>query len=84
MGKGEAGVLRLDDDKIGRMGFWTPPTDENRAIRKAEAESLSNDGAIWVASPWKPSYLGYIGRVPIAIGSYAENHFPPTIGRDPW
>ncbi len=29
------GEVRLDDDKIGRMGFWTPPTDENRAIRKA-------------------------------------------------
>ena len=28
------------------MGFWTPPTDENRAIREAEAEYLSNDGAI--------------------------------------
>ncbi len=22
----------LDDDKIGRMGFWTPQTDENRAV----------------------------------------------------
>ncbi len=55
------GELRLVNDKIGRMGFWTPPPDENRAIRKAEAENLSNDGAIWVTSPWKPSYLGYIG-----------------------
>ncbi len=53
--------VRLDDDKIGRMGFWTPPTDENRAIRKAEAANLSTDGAIWVTSPWKPSYLEYIG-----------------------
>ncbi len=33
------------------MGFWTPPTDENRAIRKVEAEYLSTDGAIWVTSP---------------------------------
>ncbi len=49
--------------KIGRMGFWTPPTDENRAIRKAEAENHSNDGAIWVTSPWKPSYLGFIGLI---------------------
>jgi hypothetical protein len=55
------GEVRLDDDKIGRMGFWTPATDENRAIRKAEAEDLPNDGVIWVTSPWKPSYLGYIG-----------------------
>ena len=55
------GGVCLDGDKIGRMGFWTPPTDENRAIRKAEAENLPNDGAIWVPSPWKPSYLGYIG-----------------------
>ena len=23
------------------MGFWTPPTDENRDIRKDEAENLS-------------------------------------------
>ena len=46
---------------IGRMGFWTPPTDENRVIRKAEAENLSNDGAIWATSPGKPSHLGYIG-----------------------
>ena len=53
--------MRLDDDKIGRMGLWTPPTDENRAIRKVEAPNLSNDGAIWVTSPWEPSYLGYIG-----------------------
>ena len=28
----------LDDDKIGRMGFWIPPSDVNRAIRKVEAE----------------------------------------------
>jgi len=55
------GEVRLDDDKIGRMGFWTPPTDKNRAIRKAEAENLSNDGSIWFPSPWKPSYLGFIG-----------------------
>ena len=51
----------LDDDKMGRMGLWTPPTDEYWVLRKAEAENLSNDGAIWVTSPWKPSYLGYIG-----------------------
>ena len=55
------GKVRLDDDKNGRMGFRTPPTDENRAIRKVEAENLSDDGAIWVTSPWKPIYLGYIG-----------------------
>ncbi len=28
------------------MGFWTPPTDEDRAIWKAEAKNLSTDGAI--------------------------------------
>ncbi len=28
------GGVRLDGDKIARMGFWTPPTDENRAIRR--------------------------------------------------
>ncbi|MHA1569172.1 MAG: hypothetical protein ACTSXZ_06865 [Alphaproteobacteria bacterium] len=28
-----------------------------------EEEILSNDGAVWVTSPWKPSYLGYIGSV---------------------
>ncbi len=55
------GEVRLDDDNIGRMGFRTRPTNKNRAIRKAEVENLSNDGAIWVTSPWKPSYLGYIG-----------------------
>ncbi len=22
------GEVRLDDDKFGRMGFWTPPTDK--------------------------------------------------------
>jgi hypothetical protein len=53
--------MRLDEDKICRMGFWTPPTDENRAIRKFAAENLSNAGAILVTSPWKPSYLGYTG-----------------------
>ncbi len=35
------------------------------AIPKAEAENLSNDGAIWVTSPWKPSYLGYIGSIAV-------------------
>ena len=54
-------VQRVDDDKIGRTGFWTPPTDENRAFRMAEAENLSNDDAMWITSLWKPSYLGYIG-----------------------
>ncbi len=29
----------------------TPPTDEYRGIRKAEAEIHSNDGAIWITSP---------------------------------
>ena len=60
------GEVRLNDGKSGRMGFWTPPTDENRAIRKAETENRSNDGAIWVTLPWKPSYLGYIGLVVVA------------------
>lgn len=27
-------------NKVGRMGFWTPPADENRAIRKIEAKTL--------------------------------------------
>jgi hypothetical protein len=53
--------VRLDDDKIGQMGFRTRPNHQDRAIRKAEAEKHSNDSAIWVTSPWKPSYLGYIG-----------------------
>ncbi len=47
------GGVWLNGEKNDRMGFWTPPTDENRAIRKVEAEDLSNDGAIWVTSPWK-------------------------------
>ena len=55
------GEVRLDNDKIGRMGFWTPPTDEIRAVRKIEAEYPTNDGAIWLTSAWRPSYLGYIG-----------------------
>ncbi len=56
-----AGEVRLDDDKIGRMGYRAPPTEKYRAIRKAEAENLSIDGAMWVTSPWKPSRSGYIG-----------------------
>jgi hypothetical protein len=55
----------LDDGKYGQMAFQTPPTDENRAIQKAEAGNLSNGGAIWVTSPWKPSYLEYIGFIPL-------------------
>ena len=31
------GEVRLDGEKLGRLGFWTPPTDNNRAIRKAAA-----------------------------------------------
>ncbi len=61
------GEVHLDDDKIGRMGFWTPPTDGNRAIRKVEAENRSNDGEIWITSPWKPSYLGYIGLITLLL-----------------
>jgi hypothetical protein len=41
----------LDGEKSGRIGFWTPPTGENRATRKTEAETLSNNNAIWVISP---------------------------------
>ncbi len=33
--------------QIGRMGFWTPPRDDNRANRKIEAEKLNNDGALY-------------------------------------
>ncbi len=41
------------------------PTDENRAMRKAEAENLSSDGAIWITLPWNPSCSGYTGlKVP--------------------
>ena len=36
------------------------------AIRKVETETLSNDGAMWVTLPWKPSYLGYIGSWALA------------------
>ena len=46
-----AGEVCLDGEKRGRIGFWTPPTDENRATRKAEAENLSNNNAIWLISP---------------------------------
>lgn len=35
--------------------------EEHAGVRKAEVENPSNDGAIWVTSPWKPSYLGCIG-----------------------
>ncbi len=24
--------VRLDDDKIGRMGFWTPPNHQDQAV----------------------------------------------------
>ena len=50
-------------DFNSRMGFGTPPTDENRAIPKAEADNLSNKEANWVASPWNSGYSGYIGRL---------------------
>ena len=54
---------------------WSP-TDENRAIRKAEAENLSNGGVIWVPSPWKPSYSGYIGYILVqGIGAGQETLF---------
>lgn len=35
--------------------------EKHAGVRKAEAKNLSDDGAIWVTSPWKPSYLGCIG-----------------------
>ncbi len=40
------GEVRLDDEKYGQMTFWTLPTDENRTIRKVEAENQYNGGAI--------------------------------------
>ena len=73
------GGVRLDDGKYGQMAFRTPPTDENQAILKAEAENLSNDGAIWVTSPWKPSYLGYIGSK--AALSFARINYSFEHGR---
>ena len=45
------GQVRLDVEKLGRMGFWTLPTDENRAIRKTTEEHHFNGGAIWAPSP---------------------------------
>ena len=36
------------------------------AIRKVEAETLYNDGAMWVTLPWKSSYLEYIGSWALA------------------
>ncbi len=35
--------------------------EEHAGVRKAEAENISNNNAIWVTSPWKLNYLGYIG-----------------------
>jgi len=40
------GEVCLDDENYGKMAFWIPPTDENRAIRKVEAENHYNGGAI--------------------------------------
>ena len=33
------GEVRLDGENWGRLGFWTPPTDKNRAVRKAAAKT---------------------------------------------
>ncbi len=44
--------VRLDGEKFGYTGFWTPPTDEYRAIWKVVEEIHSNGGAIWLPSPW--------------------------------
>ncbi len=35
--------------------------EKHAGVLKAEAVNLSNNNAIWATSPWKPSYLGYIG-----------------------
>ena len=45
-----AGEVRLDGEKPGRMGFWTPPTDKNRAIRRLRRGTHSSGGAIRVSS----------------------------------
>ena len=45
------GEERLDDEELGRMGFWTLPTDENRVIWKATEDINSKDVAILVPSP---------------------------------
>ncbi len=33
------GKVHLDGEKLGRLGFWTPPIDKNRATRKAAAKA---------------------------------------------
>ena len=67
----------LDGEKNDRMGFWTSPTDEYRAIRKAAQEYHSNGGAIWVWSEriWKLSgkcrFMWLSQRVPSSLSRFA-------------
>ncbi len=55
------GEVRLNGGKSGQMAFQTKAGLQNQATGRLRRGNLPNDGAIWVTSPWKQSYLGYIG-----------------------
>jgi len=55
------GQERLDVEKPGRMGFWAPPTNENRAIRKNREDTIPMTAQF---EYHRHEFEGYLGNVP--------------------
>ena len=52
------GEARLDDNKIGRMGFWTSPTDAKSTYSEDWGKHHSNEGEIRMTSPSNSHFMG--------------------------
>jgi len=55
------GEVHMDGKKLGRIGFWTPPTNKNRAIRKA-AEKIPFQRRCHLGYH-RHQFEGYLGNV---------------------
>ncbi len=71
------GEARLDIEKLGRVGLWTPPIDKNRTIRKTAAKApfqrRCNVGTIAMET----ELLG-IYRFGFLVGAVQEEGRPPS------
>ncbi len=54
------GEVRLDDDKIGRMGFWTPPDHHDQAVG---CERRKNIPPAVQLRDGRSGFEGYLGNV---------------------
>ncbi|MHA1153516.1 MAG: hypothetical protein ACTSQ7_12795 [Alphaproteobacteria bacterium] len=61
-------TVRLDPDVFKKTPWRVGCKSCIFESRKVAAEYLSNDGAIWITSPWKPNHLNYVGLVDRTLG----------------